>query len=71
MDVLLHSKVRSTIADSSIGEAVYLALRDAKMNISSNDLNFVIELIGKDRARNCVSLPGYKNLMEEWAMEET
>lgn len=71
MDVLLHRKVRSTIADSSIVEAVYLALRDAKMNISSNDLNFVIELIGKDRARNCVSLPGYKNLMKKWDKEET
>ena len=66
IDVLLHSKVRSTIAGSLIREAVYFALRDAKMNISPNQLNFVIELIGKDRARACVSLPGYKKLKEEW-----
>ncbi|MXX65552.1 MAG: hypothetical protein F4Z40_00710 [Chloroflexi bacterium] len=57
VDLLIHELVRERIGASAQNDAVFLALRDARMNVPGHTLREVVELIGRERAAECRSLP--------------
>ena len=57
VDVLLHPAVVEQLGKSDQSEALFLALRDARMNVPHAALPRVVERIGRERAVQCPSLP--------------
>jgi predicted nucleic acid-binding protein len=57
LDLLGHAEVCKALGPDRLAEAVFLALRDARMRVFERHLDWVIELIGRDRASQCPSLP--------------
>ena len=57
VEVLLHPLVAQRLGESGQGEAIFLALRDARMHVPHHALQEVIERIGDERAAVCPSLP--------------
>ncbi len=57
VDVLLHPLVAQQLGDSGQDEAIFLALRDARMHVPQHALHQVVQRIGQDRAAACPSLP--------------
>ena len=57
VEVLLHPLVAERLGESGQSEAIFLALRDARMQVPRQWLQEVIERIGADRAGECPSLP--------------
>lgn len=60
LDILRHPCVIDGIGDELAANALYLALRDGRMRVSSDHADHVISLIGEDRSVNCTCLPGYR-----------
>jgi predicted nucleic acid-binding protein len=56
-DVLAHSAVLAALGDGATADAVFNALRFARMRVPPSALKWVIELIGAERAAMCESLP--------------
>jgi predicted nucleic acid-binding protein len=61
LDLFRHPTVVAALGDQPAVEALYLALRDGRMRISSEVAEGVIALIGTERSRDCTCLPGYRN----------
>lgn len=57
VDLLLHHCVRNVLGEQGQTEAIFRALRDARMRVPFKRLPEVVALIGKDRAAACPSLP--------------
>jgi predicted nucleic acid-binding protein len=57
VDVLIHPDVQGTLGPESLAEAVYRALRHGQMSVPSEYLEWVVRLIGHERASACPSLP--------------
>ena len=57
VEVLFHPLVAKRLGQSSQSEAIFLALRDARMRVPGERIQEVIESIGADRAAECSSLP--------------
>jgi predicted nucleic acid-binding protein len=57
VDVLLHPEVRLKLGERDFADAVFAALRDAKMAVFPHHLDEVLRIIGLDRAAQCPSLP--------------
>ena len=57
VEALLHPLVAGRLGESGQNEAMFLALRDARMQVPRQRLKEVIERIGADRAAECPSLP--------------
>ena len=57
VEVLLHPLVAKRLGESGQGDAIFLALRDARMQVPRRGLREVIDRIGADRAAECPSLP--------------
>lgn len=57
VEVLLHPLVAKGLGESGQSEAIYLALRDARMQVPRQGLPEVIDRIGANRAAECPSLP--------------
>lgn len=66
MDILFHPKVLAHFNKRTFKLAIYKALRIRRLQIDKKDRDFVVELIGKKRAKNCTCLPGYQSLMRSW-----
>lgn len=56
-DLLLHPLVRERLGEIGQSDAIYLALRYARMHVPRHALHAVVQLIGEERAAECVSLP--------------
>ncbi len=56
VDLLLDERIERALGKEGQGDAVYNALRKAHMNVSGEIEGRVVELIGKSRAKDCVSL---------------
>jgi hypothetical protein len=56
VEVLLHPKVREALGDDALAEAVFAALRDARMAVFPYHRDEVLQLIGTERAVRCSSL---------------
>ncbi|MDE2833080.1 MAG: hypothetical protein OXM02_00990 [Bacteroidota bacterium] len=57
VELLFDQTVRSALGPSRHSDAVYNALKDARMFVSISFETKVVELIGHERAAACVSLP--------------
>lgn len=56
LDVLLHPKVREALGNDALADAVFAALRDARMAVFPCHRDEVLQLIGPERAVRCSSL---------------
>ena len=57
LDLLGHAEVCKELGPDRLADAVFCALRDARMRVFERHLDWVVELIGQDRASQCASLP--------------
>jgi predicted nucleic acid-binding protein len=58
VDIFTHPKVRDALGNDSLAEAVFNALSRGRMRVFAHHVEWVVGLIGTDRARLCTSLPG-------------
>jgi hypothetical protein len=57
IDVLGHSAVLAALGGEGTANAVFSALRFARMRVPSSALKWIVELIGPERAALCECLP--------------
>lgn len=57
VDILLHPEVRHALGEEALSDAIFTALRDARMRVFSHHLAEVVRLIRPERAALCPSLP--------------
>jgi predicted nucleic acid-binding protein len=57
VDLMLHPKVRLTLGNDPFAEAIFAALRNARMAVFPRHLEEIVRLIGPERAAQCPSLP--------------
>jgi predicted nucleic acid-binding protein len=57
VDLFAHQAVQDALGPAALAEAVFLALRDARMRVFPHHIDWVVNLIGQDRAQQCPSLP--------------
>lgn len=57
LDLFLHDAVTSALGPTGLRDAVYNALHYGRMRVPEPYLDWVISLIGIERARKCPSLP--------------
>ncbi|MEJ8568088.1 hypothetical protein [Elongatibacter sediminis] len=70
LDLFLHPRVQAELAGGKYVDAIHLALREGRMRIDEKRCNAVVNLIGVERAKLCVSLPGYKQLLRGWEQKK-
>lgn len=64
VDVLCHGPVKRALGETGQRDAIFRALRDARMQVVPRDrLREVLERIGADRAARCPSLPRWARMM--------
>lgn len=57
MDLLAHRAVQDALGGSRLADAVHCALRDARMRVLPQHMDWVVALIGDVRASECPCLP--------------
>ena len=57
VDLLTHPGVEQRLGPSLLADAVFRALRDGRMGVAPQHLEWVVGLIGEERAALCESLP--------------
>ncbi|MCC6946405.1 MAG: hypothetical protein IT539_01425 [Bradyrhizobiaceae bacterium] len=57
IDVLAHEAVEVELGRSPLADSVFRALQHARMRVSPHHEQWVLDLIGRDRATACPSLP--------------
>jgi predicted nucleic acid-binding protein len=58
VDIFLHPNVQSELGREVLADTVFNALCHGRMRVFPHHVDWVIALIGTDRARLCTSLPG-------------
>lgn len=57
-DILASSRVQHALGLDQVGEALFRALRDARMRVQERHYKWVVELLG-ERVQQCKSLPAF------------
>lgn len=57
IDVLAHNRVEAALGHGRLSDGVFNALYCGRMRVLAQHVNWVINLIGPERAAQCVSLP--------------
>ncbi len=57
VDILRHPQVQDGLGEDALADAVFRALRDGRMRVFPQHMEWVIGLIGPGRAAECASLP--------------
>lgn len=57
IDLLAHEAVEHSLGSEGLADAVFSALQNARMRVLRHHVDWVVNLIGQNRARNCPSLP--------------
>lgn len=57
MDLLAHGNVRAALGPTGLADAIFNALKLARMRVQDCYLDWVVEQIGQSRASICTSLP--------------
>lgn len=60
LDLLGHPLVTAAVGSDAATDALYLALRNGRMRIPAGCAEGVIAVIGAHRAKDCTSLPGFR-----------
>lgn len=56
IDILSHPNVLNALGEKNLAEAVYNALKFARMRVSDDKVDWVLQVIGIDKAMECSSL---------------
>lgn len=57
VDILVHDDVGAALGQEQLAGAVFNALYHGRMDVPSRYVDWVVDLIGPERAAQCVSLP--------------
>jgi predicted nucleic acid-binding protein len=57
VDIFAHPAVEASFGQLELRDAVFAALQHARMRVLPQHIDWVVRLIGEDRARDCPSLP--------------
>lgn len=57
VDILAHIDVQRALGQDVLATAAFAALQEARMRVLDHHLEWVVTLIGQDRASQCASLP--------------
>lgn len=57
IDLFTHSSVLTAIGNAALANAVFNALQDARMRVMPKHIEWVVALVGVERAAHCPSLP--------------
>ncbi len=57
IDVFSHPAVREKLGSANVGDMVFSALKNARMRVLPNQLDWVVQIIGAERVKDCSSLP--------------
>jgi len=57
MDLLMHPKLREVLGKDAVSDMIFNALQCARMNVPMCHLDGMLDLIGRERAARCMSLP--------------
>jgi predicted nucleic acid-binding protein len=57
IDLFAHNEVQGALGTAALCDAVFSALRHARMRVPSRYIEWVVGLIGRDRVGQCPSLP--------------
>lgn len=56
-DLMLHRSVDAALGREAVNEAIYMALRGARMQIAERNMDTIIDRIGRERTAECTSIP--------------
>ena len=62
IDLFRHASVTSALGNAAAIEALYLALLNGRMRVPVESTEYIIDLLGRERARDCTCLPDYRKL---------
>ena len=62
LDLFRHESTISALAGAAAIDALFLALRDGRMRVPVESTEYLIGLLGSDRARQCTCLPNYRKI---------
>jgi predicted nucleic acid-binding protein len=65
VDILCGIEVVRTLGSTALADAVFRALRDGRMRVLPHNVQWVLELIGVERAAECPSLPRHARKPEQ------
>lgn len=65
VDILCRVEVGRTLGNTALGDAVFRALRDGRMQVLPHNVQWVLALIGAERAAECPSLPKHARKPEQ------
>ena len=57
IDVLAHNEVEAALGHGRLADVVFNALYHGRMRVLAQHMNWIVNLIGPERAAQCVSLP--------------
>jgi predicted nucleic acid-binding protein len=57
VDMLLHAEIRHALGEAAFVDAVFAALRDARMAVFPRHYDDILRIVGPERAVECLSLP--------------
>lgn len=57
VDIFSHPKVTHALGQRQLANALFKALQDARMRVLPNQVKWVVNQIGAERAAQCLSLP--------------
>lgn len=57
VDIFAHPKVEETLGTAGLALAVFTTLKESRMRVPPHHQNWVINLIGREKAAECSSLP--------------
>jgi predicted nucleic acid-binding protein len=57
IDIFAHSEMQIACGNEKLGDAVFRSLLVGKTRVPAHQLQWVVNLIGLERARQCTSLP--------------
>jgi len=66
LDLFCHPQVVAGLGEELSIKALYHALHDGRMRIHEDHCDYVVSLVGTQRAIECPSLPGYKMRKPQW-----
>ena len=66
LDLFRHASVTSTLGGTAAVDALYLALRDGRMRVPAETTEYIIGLLGSERAMDCTCLPDYQKILGQF-----
>lgn len=60
VDIFAHPSIGQELGRNKLADAVHAALRQARMHVRSDQRDWVVDLIGVDKAAECRSIPRAK-----------